>query len=170
MTGIEEVAAGVAIVGAGVSIYGQISGANAEADARKEKAALDEQQAAELESREAFNEIQIRDSSRINQLNFGSRAAGSGSEGVGLGGQLEIQRQTDLTLQVSQRDAAFKARMIRSGAAIETQLASDAQTAGYISAAGTLLTSAAKGYSLYRGASSTPTKLPTFTRDNPSGL
>lgn len=157
MTGIEE---GAAIIGVGTAIYGAISSAEAKADAAKRDAALKGQQADELESREKVNEGIIQHQSDLAQLRFGSSFAATGREGGGIGGIMEIQKNTALTIANSQRDAAFKAKMLRQGADIATSLASDDLAAGYITGAGTFLTGAAKTYSLYNKPSSSTGSLP----------
>jgi uncharacterized protein HemX len=151
----------VAVAGLGVSVYGQIKAAQDEAQARREKAANEEAQAVELMSREDVNESRMMDQERQQELNFGSRAAAAGGEGTTLGGMLELHRQSEQAISFARRDAEFKAKMIRAGAQIDTNLASDAITAGTIGAAGSLLTGAAKAYDLYRGPSGAPQSLPT---------
>lgn len=151
MTGIEE---GAAIVGAGTAIYGAISSASAKASAAQQDAALKNEQADELLSREAVNEQLIQTQSTQSQLEYGAGAASMGREGGGIGGILQIQKNTAITMANSQRDAQFKAQMLRAGANIATNLASDELTSSYVTGAGTLLTGAAKAASLYKPASS----------------
>ena len=156
MTGIEE---GVAIVGAATAIYGAISSASAKASADQKNAALKQQQATELMSREAVNEGLIQDASFRSQLDYGSAADSNGVGGGGLGGVMTIQKNTAITIANDQRDAAFKAYMLNQGANMDLTLASDTTTAGYVTAGSTLLNGIGKTYSAYTSASSTPPSL-----------
>lgn len=158
MTGIEEA---VAVVGVGTAVYGAISSASAKASADQKNAALKNQQADELLSRETVNESLIQDQSFRSQLDYGAAANSTGVGGGGLGGIMAIQKATAITIANDQRDANFKAYMLRQGANMDTNLASDTMSAGYISAAGTLLSGGAKVYSAYQPASSTPISLAT---------
>lgn len=158
MTGIEE---GVAVVAAATAIYGAVSAASAKASADKTNASLKNQQADELMSREMVNESLIQDQSFRSQLQYGAAADSTGVGGGGLGGLLTIQKNTAITIANDQRDAAFKAYMLQQGANMDTSLASDTMTAGYITAGSTLLNGVGKAYDAYEPASSTPTSLAT---------
>jgi hypothetical protein len=148
MSGVEVALIATAAVGTGVTIYGQLSGANAEKEAREQKAALDELTAIELLEREAYNETALRENARVAELQYGSSAMGG--EDMGIGARLSINQQLEKTISITKRDADFKARMIRAGAAMERDLASDQYAAAGIGAFGTLLTGATRAASLYR--------------------
>lgn len=154
------VAAGAAVVGAGVAIYGEIESGQAKANAAKLDAQLKNQQADELMSREANNEQLIQQQSERDQKDYGAAFAGSGREGGGIGGIMTIQKNTAITIANSQRDAEFKAKMLRAGANIATNLASDEVNASYITGAGTIITGAAKLSPSFAGASSSVASIP----------
>lgn len=156
MSGLEIIAA----AGLATSLYGQISGASAKADADRKNAQIKNMEADELLSRQTINEGIMRDQAELQGLGYQSSFASTGREGAGLGGLLTIKKNLDQNLILSRRDAEFKAKMLRMGADIDLNLASDEQTAGYISGAGTLLTGAAKIYDLSRGPSNTTQSLP----------
>jgi len=147
--GVAEGAAAVAIAGTALNIYGQISGAAARKGAAEKDAYHKRLQADELLSRQAINEQIIREQSEKAGLRYGSAFASTGREGAGIGGILEIKEAAEESIKNSRRDAEFKASMLRIGADIDTQLASDMMTAGYFSAGGTLLSSGADIYGKY---------------------
>lgn len=149
MSGVEIALAAAAVAGTGMSIYGQISGAQAQAEAAKRNAELKNQQANELLAREAINEAAIRKVAGITATRYSSAAAATGFEGGGVGGQVEIFMNAQDAITNSQREAFFKASMLRQGAEIEASLASDAVTAAWITGAGSLLTTGAQVGSMY---------------------
>lgn len=167
MTGIEEGAAIAAVVGTAIQVGGSIDSASQKASAAKQDADLKDAQADELISREQINEGLIQDQSQINQKEYSAAFASSGREGSGIGGVLQLRSNTATTIANSQRDAQFKASMLRAGANISDNLASDEITAGYITGGGTLLTGATKIASAIGGGgqSSGQTKgLPTVSQ------
>ena len=138
------VAAGALILGTGIKVYGALKGASDQANIEEQKAGFAREQADEVLARESINEGLRNDAAFRNKLSFGAAYAGTGKAGVGIGSMLEIQRQTDLQNALSKRDAEFQAAQLRKGAALQEDLAGNTRTAGYISAAGTLLGSAGK--------------------------
>lgn len=128
------VAAGAAIVGAGVQIYGQLKAASAQADAQEREAELKMFQADELMRRQAINEQVMRDNVAEAELATGGD---SGVEDTGLGARMRLRKTLAQNLQNSRREAEWKARMLGMGAEADLRLASDALAAGGISAIGT---------------------------------
>jgi hypothetical protein len=159
MTGV-EIGLGIAsALGGGAQVYGQIKGASAQSEAAYRSAEFKRMQADEILAREMINEETIKkNSARVESSYFTSFAA-TGTEG-GLGGVLQIQKQTEENLINARRDSEFKANQLRMGANIEQSLASDAMAASYITGAGTILGFGAKAYSLYHKSSSSQS-LPT---------
>jgi hypothetical protein len=160
MSGVEIGLGAVAAVGVGTKIVGDIVGANAQADAAKREAALKNQQADELLSRQSVNERIMLEQDQQAEHEFGAAFASTGREGGGIGGMLTIHKNTLDAIANTRRDAEFKAQMIRAGAESDIQLASDRTTASYITGAGTLLSAGAQAYNLYKGPSSNPQQLP----------
>jgi hypothetical protein len=162
MSGAEIPLLIMAVGGTGTQVYGQIAGASAQASAAERSAALKRQQAKELLSREAENEVVIRENGGKLENQFATAYAATGAGGGGLGGILEIHRQTERNILQGKRDAEFKAYMLNQGADIESQLASDTMAASYISGAGTILGLGAKAYGIY-GKYSGNEQLPKVT-------
>lgn len=132
------VAAGAAVVGTGLSVYGQIKSAQDQADIDSQKATLARVQAQEVLDREQINDANMQQSTLRAKLDFGSAFAATGRQG-GIGSQLELQRQADEQIALNDREANFQAKMLQAGADMNDQLASETRTSGYINAAGTLL-------------------------------
>lgn len=152
--------AAIGVAAIGTQVYGAISSASSKADAARQDAALKNQQADELLSREQINEQLILDQSELAQKSYGSAFASTGREGAGIGGILQIQKSTAQSIANDRRDADFKAKMLRAGANIATNLASDTETAGYITGAGTILAGAGKIASLNMPPSSKTVEIP----------
>jgi hypothetical protein len=129
------------LIGTAISAYGQISSANSSAEAQRADAAAKREQAGELLERQAINERIMQEQSERQQSAAGSGSAMSGLEGTSLGSIMTIRKTTLENIALSRRDAEFKAKLLRQGADVQTELASDMMTAGYISGAGTLLQS-----------------------------
>lgn len=168
MSGLEIIAG----VGTLVNAVGQISGANAQADAARKQAVLKNQQADELLSREAINEQILHDEAKSEMLS-GAHEAGGGSEGGGIGQALTIVKTLNQTIANNQRDAEFKAKMLRAGAEMDQTLASDYQVGGILKSGGTLLSGAGDIYKAnMQPPSSTLASLPKNSADiytGPSG-
>lgn len=130
------IAAGAAVVGAGIGIYGAVKSANDQAHLDQIRAGIAEDQAGEIASREAANES-LRDSAAMRQkLQFGSSYAASGKAGTGVGSQLQIQKQADLMNMMSNREATFQEKMLYQQAGIDTSLADETLRAGTLKAVG----------------------------------
>lgn len=155
MSGVET----MAILAGGTMALGQVSAAQASAEAAQRNAGLKRLQAEELLSRQEINEQIILEESKRLELGYGSAFAATGREGAGLGGIMQIRKNTMDNIANSRRDAEFKAKMLRLGADIESDLASDSLVAGLIGAGGTLLSGGLQAYNMYRGPSN-PKSLP----------
>ena len=142
------VAAGAAVAGGGLSAYGAITSAQDQSNLDNERAQVAQKQAQEIAQREASNET-IRDQQAYRgQLQFGSQFSGAGKSGTGIGSQLEIQRQATQANVISNEQSQFQEQMLNQQAGMDTALASETMTAGYISAASSLLGGAAKAGSI----------------------
>lgn len=156
MSGVEIGMGVVAVGGLATSIYSEISGAAAKSEAAQKNAMIKGMQADELMYRQAYNEQLMREQSERAQLDPGADLAASGREGGGIGAMLEIKKVTDENIAASRRESEFKAKMLRMGADVDAQLSSDLIAAGYVGAAGSLLSGAAQAYNLYKGPSKSP--------------
>lgn len=163
-----EIPIALTVASIGSQVVGSIMSSKSKADAAKQDAALKNMQADELISRETVNEQIIQEQSDIQQREFGAAFASTGREGAGIGGILQIRKTTAQTIANDQRDAQFKAMMLRSGANIANSLASDEIASGYVTGAGTLLSGGAKLASAFRKASSSTESLPTTGADTTS--
>lgn len=123
------VAAGVAIVGAGIAIYGDIQSANDQSQLDAEKASVANQQAAEIAARNQQNAAIQNQVAFRQKMQFGSSYAASGKAGVGIGSQLQIQNQTDLQNMVQTREANFQEMMLKEQAGIDTTMGNNIQQA-----------------------------------------
>lgn len=144
--GIDDYLIAATVVSVGTQIYGSISGANAEKEAQERQRALTEQQIAELEARQRINEQVIREKSAYAQSNYQTAFSSSGRAGAGIGGIIKMRKDTEDNIALSRRDLEFKAYMMRAGADIDAELASDRMTASYITGVGTLLGAAGNLY------------------------
>lgn len=134
----------LAAIGTAATIYGQISAANAQAEAQQREIELKKIQANEMLERQAINEQIMRDKEAWLENHAGSDNGTSGSSLVGI---MRYRKDLAQNIATSRREAEFKAGMLKMGAEADAKLASDTMTAGYISGAGTLLTGAANvGY------------------------
>lgn len=136
MTGLEIGLAIAAAAGTGMQVVGSIKEGYDKADAANRSAAMKYAQADELMSREAINEQLMSEHAREAELHQS-----------GFGGMMKIRSDLQFNLTQSKRDAEFKARMLRAGAEMDTNLASDSIAAGWIGGASTFLKS---GYSMYK--------------------
>jgi hypothetical protein len=140
---------GASILGLGLNLWGTLTGASAQASAAEANARAKAQQADELLAREQINEDIMREQSRRSELSYASGAA-MGESGGGIGGILTMKKDLETSINNSRHEADFKAKMLRAGAEIDSNLASDMQTAGALSGAGTLLSTGADFYSKWK--------------------
>lgn len=143
-------------VGAAISIYGQIKGAEADADAARREAASRELEAQEILKRTKINQDIVQEEGDILMGQQETFFAGSGVQAYG-SPLLVLERTAHGIAREKnnmQMESEFRANQLRSGAALSRDLADQRQQAGYLNAAGTLLTSA------YQIGSSLPSKKP----------
>lgn len=133
-----------AVVGAGIGIWGALSSASDQNALDQEKAQVAEEQAAEIQAREAANEVLANQNAYRQKLQFGASFAGSGKSGTGIGSQLQIQANTDLSNMMSNRESQFQEQMLQQQAGVDTTLGAETLTAGDISALGTAVSGATK--------------------------
>lgn len=152
-----------ALGGVGLSAGSQIDAASAKSNAAQREAGLLNLQARELLEREAINEEIMRQQSELQQKDYGAAAAATGLGGEGIGGIVRMRANLETTIANSRRDAEFKARMLRAGAEIQGNLASDIYTSGLIGAGGTILT----GVGNYAGYAASYGKPSSTTQDLP---
>lgn len=148
------------IVGSGTSIIGNIQEAKRTEEAAQRNAQLKNMQAQELLERQAINEEIIRNQAHKSGLRYGSGFAARGGQGAGLGGILAMRRTAEQDIMNTRRDAEYRARLLRAGAQIELDLASDAMSAAYLQGFSTLLTGSTRTYNAMRPASSSTQSLP----------
>lgn len=142
--------AGAAVIGSGLEVYGNIKAAQQKSDAVKAEAALKEAQANELLDREKINEGLMQEQESSIESGYVSAFADTGREGGGIGGVIKLRNQLQKNIDISRREASFKAQMLRAGANIDTTLASQQLSASYIGGAGTILTRGAEAYSAFK--------------------
>lgn len=159
MTGIEIALLATTALGTGANVYGNVKAAGAQASAAEKNAALKNAQADELISRQAINERILRERSEENAASYAG-AAGLGESGGGIGGVMKIKADLEETILNSRREADFKAKMLRAGAEIDTQLSSDITDAAWITGAGTVLGTGANIYNMMKPPSTTVVQLP----------
>lgn len=139
MTGV-EILAGVSLLGTGIQTYSGISGASSRAEQMRRENELKRLQANELLARQAINEqIMTRESGRMEGRAI-TAFASTGREGAGLGDAIQIHNNLLESIANTRRDAEFKASMLRRGADVGDELASDVAAAGWLSGVGTILT------------------------------
>jgi hypothetical protein len=132
----------IAGVGLGLTAYGMISSANAEADAAQKQRALDFEQANEIERRAGVQEENARDYG--NRL-IGAQKAYIGHSGLAFQGSplLAIENSAaklDTQIREMRSQATYQANALRQGADIRSDLADDRKTASYFQLGGTILT------------------------------
>jgi len=127
-----------------------------QADAAERKAELDIEQANELLQRERINEDLLIKKEKEMET-YGTYLSGSrGTQDTGLGARLKLYENLQQALSNMRRESLFKAKMIRAGAEVSRELASDIQVGTALSAAGGLLKGGYVGYrSLDRSSDNT---------------
>lgn len=143
-----EVPLALAVGSSVVSAVGGVYGAYASASALEKQAKQREMQANELLARQAINENIMRENELMMEKQAGAAFAATGRDGGGIGSILRMQKVLQSNLEMSRRDAEFKARLMRMGAESDMALASDQITAGWISGGGSLLNGAYQTYKL----------------------
>lgn len=137
-------------VGIGINAVSQIISGNAQADAAQKDAALKRLQADQVEKNAARDEALL---AQQGHALIGEQTTAYAKSGVELSGTpLLMLEQTNAKVREQSiaiaNDAAFRASQLRAGADISEDLGSDRQTAGYLGAAGSLLTGAGQYYLL----------------------
>lgn len=160
MPAVTSILLATAAIGAGVAAYGAIKSADDQADVLQKDADLKNQQAQEVEREQGERTLE---EGIDNQKTLGQIKAGYSESGLDLSGSNLYSLEStyaDMSRQLAeqQKEADYKAAMIRAGASIESQQASDTQTAGYLSAAGGLIKSTGSLLSLTGGSSSQATQ------------
>lgn len=145
-----------AVAGGIIGAVGGILSAQDQQQLDNQKAAIAQQQAAEIQAREVANENLTNEHAYSQELAFGSSFAGSGKAGTGIGSQLEIQRQATQQNVVSNRDSQFQESMLLQQAGIDTTLGNETMTAGEIGAATSVLGGATAGVKNYTSGNSNP--------------
>lgn len=150
----------VAVAGTAIQAYGQIQDAQSRAEALERDAYLKRLQSKELQERQAINEQVMREQEVFSEARHVSTAASNGVEGSWFGGMIRMRRDMEHNIMISKREADFKSHLLNLGADANTALASDTMTAGYIGAAGSVLSGAGKAYAGADKPSSTAQSLP----------
>jgi hypothetical protein len=137
----------LAIAGGASSAYAGYAQGQAQAKAKEQDAALKRAQADELMDRFQRNETLMR--ARNVKLVKGAEAysggRGAGSQDTALAIS-EFRTELEGSVQDARREAEFKARMLRQGADMDVELASDIVTGSYWKAGSSILSS---GYDIY---------------------
>jgi hypothetical protein len=132
------VAAAVAAVGLAASIYGQVSEADAKADAERKDASLRELEAQETQRRAQINAGLIQ--RQGNQV-LAEQTQGYAKSGVTGSGLHRLQARTELgylqQIDLLKQEADYRAELIRQGAQVSLGLADSTETNAAISAFGT---------------------------------
>ena len=143
MSGLEILAA-TALIGTTVQVGGMISSAESAEEAAEKLQKLKNKQADELLARNAINERTLRDRMLKEGLQIEARAGASGLVGTALGRKLQLQDEVLKFMVDARRESRFKADMLRKGADIELDLASDALTGTVLTGIGTGLSGIAR--------------------------
>jgi hypothetical protein len=151
MSGLEILAA-TALIGTGVQVAGGISSAASAKEAAEKLQILKNEQADEILARNKINERTLLDRMLAEGLQIEARAGSSGLLGTSLGRKLRLQDEVLKFMVDSQREARFKADMLRKGADIDLDLASDAVTGTILTGIGTGLTGIARTGAMLRPA------------------
>lgn len=142
------IAAGAALVGAGIAIYGDIKSAQDQASLDDNRALVAREQAQEIADREQANESLRDQAAQRQKLQFGASYAASGKAGIGIGSQLQIQTETDTQNLISAREAAFQEKMLQQQAGVDSTLADETRQAGTLNAIGAGLQGVGRAASL----------------------
>lgn len=136
-------------LGLGAQVYGLISGASANAEAQEQQAAIKNAQADELLARQKINEQIMNEQYEESALQTGMASRGIATTGVGL--KLKMHEALVRNIELNRREADFKAKMLRMGADVDMNLAGSYRSAGYINAAGSILSTGGRVAKYYAG-------------------
>lgn len=145
----------------GMSVYGNIKAAKDKEEAAQKQAFLDEQQANEILARQAANEAIMQDQAAYNESHYVAAMGGTGVLDTGIGGAIAIHTNLSRAIAAARHEAAYTSNMIRMGAQINTEIASNQVTAAYIRSGGQVLGAAGEVYLRHRKPTSTVKDLPT---------
>jgi len=145
-------AVGVAMgVASAIQIYGQVKTGVSQAKAANASAELKNMQADELLARQAINEEVMRNAYERTSREVGAVQLSRGFDVSGAGATAEMLLDFRSNLTNSRREADFKARMLRAGAEIDQNLASDVRTGTIIAGFSTAVSTGATLYNYNRG-------------------
>lgn len=139
-------AAGAAVAGLGLQLYGQHKQSQQQAEAAEDQAAAKREQGIEILGRSEENIKRFR---REGEKFKAQQVASFAASGVDVGSGVTLQQLEETNFLLAQnvadqrREAAFKAEQLFKGADINQDLAGDIRSAGGISLLGTGLSGAA---------------------------
>ncbi len=146
-------AAAGAVLGAGLSIFGQLSAASAKQNAEQQQAAIEQAKAMELMRRQAIND-QISAEQGSRQASTIGAEQSTSAEQSGIGMQLASLYATQRSIQNADTATTWQANMTQLGATQDVIAGNAAMTAGYIGSASTVLTGAGQTYNAFQPPSS----------------
>ena len=148
-------AAVAAVVGTGVTIYGQQKEAKAKARAAKKNAELKRLQALELLDRFEINSQALMAEGELLKDRQKVDLASRGID-IGSGSALSVIEETNALvarqLILDRKEAEFKAQQLRSGADMDVELAGDIRSAANIRSVGTFLSGVSSAASAKGGS------------------
>lgn len=136
---MEWLIGGGLIVSGLTSLWGAISGANAQEEAAQKNQQLANLQANELLARQTINENIMREQAAYASAHTATAMAATGRAGGGLGQAIAINRALTENINLSRRDAEFKAQAIRMGAQYDLEAVNASANAQRIGAFGNFL-------------------------------
>ncbi len=151
-----------AVIGGVIGAVGGLISASDQAGIDNQKAALEQAQAEQVAQREAANDAATRADAFTKAGDVSSEDLAKG-EGAGIGSQLAIRQRAEMQISLNDQAAAFQESQYRAGAGMETTLAGNTMTAGYIGAAGNIVKAGSATASYGIGASNgAPQALPNL--------
>lgn len=147
----DPVTAGIAIVGAGLQAYSMISGANAEAEAAEKNAALGREKAKRIgEALDRDIRIQrFQNEKLVGEQTYAYTHSGADISASPLVAMEEQYRMMEEERMAMADEARWKQMMLIRGADVDMELSTSRRTAGYLGAAGTVLSYYPKFKSTY---------------------
>jgi hypothetical protein len=139
----------VLAIGAGVSAYANYEQGRQQARAAKQDAKLKRAQAQEMRERMAIEEVNIKEQGEEFKA---QQTAAFAAGGVALGTGATLLALEDTNSKIAKRitdmkrDTLFRANQLEKGASISMSQAGQYQQAGYLGAAGSLLSAGASYY------------------------